>query len=118
MTNFSKRDGYHLYHVANGGRFSNFSRDQVLNGNFVISHLFRNLVFGENSLESGVRGGCSSAGPNLQNMTPLTFIHIPRTGGTTIEGCTMDAPDALKWGCQNSELQGLYRHLTDLTGKP
>merc|ERR1719478_1680651 len=54
---------------------------------------------GQSKLPDGPRG----------SHAPLSLIHIPRTGGTTIEDCTEDEPvDDDRWGRKNSRIQGAY----------
>lgn len=42
---------------------------------------------------------------------PLTFIHIPRSGGTTIEMMSKDDPREESWGMFNPGLKGQYKML-------
>merc|ERR550532_3348493 len=35
-----------------------------------------------------------------------TFIHIPRNAGTSIEDCTSEEPEKLRWGRLSHDLQG------------
>lgn len=36
----------------------------------------------------------------------LAFVHVPRTGGTTVESCSQSAPEALRWGVANPAIRG------------
>jgi len=47
---------------------------------------------------------------NMTHIMPIELIHIPRTGGTTIEFCTSkETVDEYKWGSSNKELHGEAR---------
>jgi len=56
--------------------------------------------------------------PTSEDFTPLTFIHIPRTGGTSAEDCAKDEPRReLRWGKFNPNIMALDGRAKEL-GNP
>jgi len=55
---------------------------------------------------------CVHADSESRTSHPLTFIHIPRTAGTSIEDCTKHEPEEFRWGVQNPMLHGREKNWT------
>lgn len=56
-----------------------------------------------------VSGDTSKGVPSTGN---LSFIHIPRNAGTSIEECSKAAPEQERWGHENRALQGMDKNVT------
>lgn len=91
------------------------SEDAFLTGNRLVSHLYRMSLFNETYSAEG--GGQNSGHEFLEDSTEtqhrnghneLALVHIPRTGGTTLENtCTKTVPGNNRWGSLNKDIHGL-----------
>mmetsp|Transcript_74102 Transcript_74102/g.239611 ORF Transcript_74102/g.239611 Transcript_74102/m.239611 type:complete len:330 (-) Transcript_74102:47-1036(-) len=50
--------------------------------------------------------GAVAGNNSARDLEGLAFIHIPRTGGSTIEDCTAEEPFTFRWGARNEHLHG------------